>query len=396
MTRTIALVVAAGRGVRLGGEMPKQYLPLGGRPLLRHCLELFAAHPRIDAVRAVIHPDDRALYDAAAAGLDLLEPVAGGATRQDSVRNGLESLVDMVPARVLIHDAARPFIDAPTVTAVLDALDRAPGAIVAVPVADTVKRAAPGDLVATTVDRTGLWRAQTPQAFRYAEIRDAHRRLAGEQLTDDAAVAERAGLEVLLVTGREDNFKVTSREDLARAERRLGRRDDGEGAHAMAFEYRSGSAYDVHRFGPGDHVTVCGVRVPHDAALIGHSDADVGLHAITDALLGAIGDGDIGTHFPPDDPQWKGVDSAVFLKHAADLVSGRGGAIVNVDVTLVCERPKIGPHRPAMRDRVADLLGIDVDRVSVKATTTERLGFTGRREGMAAVATASVRLPAPG
>ena len=394
MVETTALIVAAGRGVRLGGEIPKQYLPLGGIPVLRHSVLTFLAHPDITSVRVVIHPDDRALHDEAVAGLDVAEPVAGGASRQESVLNGLESLIEHRPDRVLIHDAARPFIDPATISAAVAALDTAPGAIVAVPVADTVKKAEPDGRIAGTIDRTGLWRAQTPQAFRYREILEAHRAVVGEQLTDDAAVAERAGLNVALVAGREDNFKITTREDLTRAEARL----TGNGAdkgQSMAYEYRSGNAYDVHRFGPGDHVTVCGIEVPHAASLMGHSDADVGLHAITDALLGAIGDGDIGSHFPPSDPQWKGADSAIFLRHAADLVSRRGGAIVNVDLTLVCERPKIGPHRPAMQSRVAEILGIDPARVSIKATTTERLGFTGRAEGMAALATASVRLPAP-
>ncbi len=394
MVQTTALIVAAGRGVRLGGEIPKQYLPLGGVPVLRHSVRTFLAHPDVGSVRVVIHPDDRALHDEALAGLDVMEPVAGGASRQESVLNGLESLAGQAPDRVLIHDAARPFIDAATIAAAVAALDTAPGAIVAVPVADTVKKAEPDGRVAGTIDRTGLWRAQTPQAFRYHDILQAHRAVAGEALTDDAAVAERAGLDVALVAGREDNFKITTREDLARAEARL----SGNGAEkgqAMAFEYRSGNAYDVHRFGPGDHVTVCGVEVPHGASLVGHSDADVGLHALTDALLGAIGDGDIGSHFPPSDPKWRGADSAIFLRHAADMVSRRGGAIVNVDLTLVCEQPKIGPHRPAMQSRVAEILGIDPARVSIKATTTERLGFTGRAEGMAALATASVRLPAP-
>jgi len=387
MTGTVALVVAAGRGQRFGGELPKQYRALAGRPLLRHCLERFLAHPRIDAVRVVNNPDDADLYRAATTGLALLDPVAGGATRQQSVRNGLESLVAMAPKRVLIHDAARPFVEAPVVDRVLDALDRGAGAIAALPLVDTVKRAAAGgNRIEATTSRERLWRAQTPQGFRFAEILAAHRAAAAQDLTDDAAVAEAAGLAVELVAGAEENFKVTTEADLARAERMAG------GGGAM--EFRNATGFDVHRFVAGDGVTICGLRIPHDRSLEGHSDADVGLHALTDAILGAIGAGDIGLHFPPSDPQWRGADSAKFLAHAGALVARRGGRIVNLDLTLVCERPKIGPHREAMRARVAAILGIETDRVSVKATTTEGLGFTGRGEGIAAQATATVALPA--
>ena len=384
MPRCVALIVAAGRGHRFGGEMPKQYRMLAGKPLLRYCAEAFARHPKIDAVRVIIHPDDRALYDAAVAGLDLLSPVHGGAERQDSARLGLESLAEMKPDHVLIHDAARPFPDAALVTRTIDALAKAAGAVASVPVNDTLKRADANDAVAATVDRAGLWRAQTPQGFRYAEILAAHRAAAGQALTDDAAVAERAGLSVALVLGNEDNFKVTTEDDLARAARRL-----GAGA-----ETRIGMGFDVHRFGPGDKVFLCGIEVAHTHGLVGHSDADVGLHAITDAILGAIGAGDIGQHFPPSDPQWRGAPSDIFLAHAAKLVREKGGEIQNVDITFICERPKIGPHRPRMETRVAEILGVARERVSVKATTTEKLGFTGRDEGMAAQAIASVRLPA--
>jgi 2-C-methyl-D-erythritol 4-phosphate cytidylyltransferase / 2-C-methyl-D-erythritol 2,4-cyclodiphosphate synthase len=385
MTGTVALVVAAGRGQRFGGELPKQYRALAGKPLLCHALERFLAHPRIDAVRVVTNPDDDGLYRAAIAGLALLDPVAGGTTRQQSVRNGLESLAAMTPARVLIHDAARPFVEAPIVDRVLDALDRSAGAIAALPMVDTVKRAASdGPLIETTTSRERLWRAQTPQGFRFAEILAAHRAAAAQDLTDDAAVAEAAGLAVELVAGAEENFKVTTEADLARAERMLG----------GAVEFRNAIGFDVHRFAPGDAVTICGVRVPHDRSLEGHSDADVGLHALTDAILGAIGAGDIGLHFPPADPKWRGADSAKFLAHAGGLVAKRSGRIVNLDVTIICERPKIGPHREAMRARVAAILGLEPERVSVKATTTEGLGFTGRGEGVAAQATATVALPA--
>jgi 2-C-methyl-D-erythritol 4-phosphate cytidylyltransferase / 2-C-methyl-D-erythritol 2,4-cyclodiphosphate synthase len=379
----VALVVAAGRGTRLGGETPKQYLPLGPKPLLRHSLETLAAHRAIDRVRVVFNPEDRARYEAAAAGLDLLPPVAGGAARQDSVRLGLESLAELAPQRVLIHDAARPFLDGAIIDRVVAALDEAPGAIPALPLRDTVKRGIDGN-VAATLDRAELWRAQTPQAFRYAEIMAAHRAAAGLDLSDDAAVAERAGLAVKLVAGTEANFKITTETDLREAERRLS---------AMLGDVRTGQGFDVHAFGPGDHLWLCGVKVPHDHGLIGHSDADAGLHALTDAILGAIGDGDIGVHFPPSDPQWRGAASDQFLRHAADKVRAKGGAVSHVDVTIICERPKVGPHRAAMVQRLAQILGIDASRVSVKATTTEQLGFTGRGEGLAAQAVATVRLP---
>ncbi|MDX9860544.1 MAG: bifunctional 2-C-methyl-D-erythritol 4-phosphate cytidylyltransferase/2-C-methyl-D-erythritol 2,4-cyclodiphosphate synthase [Rhodospirillales bacterium] len=380
MSGCIALVVAAGRGSRVGGDRPKQYQSLGGRPILRHSLETLHGHPTIDAVRVVIHPADRALYDEAAAGLELLRPADGGAERQDSVRLGLESLEGMAPDLVLIHDAARPFVDAALVSRVIAALNDHPGAIPAVPVIDTLKREI-GGLAAGTVERAGLWRAQTPQGFRFAEILAAHRRFAGTGLTDDAAVAERAGLAVALVDGSEDNVKVTTPADFHRAESK------GDG------EFRSGTGFDVHRFANGDHVMLCGVALPHEAGLAGHSDADVGLHALTDALLGAIADGDIGSHFPPTDPQWRGAASDIFLAHAGRLVADRGGRIVNVDVTLICEAPRVGPHRQAMRERIAAILGIAVGRVAVKGTTTERLGFAGRREGIAAQAAATVWLP---
>ena len=380
----VALVVAAGRGERFGGEVPKQYVGLGGEPLLRRTLSAFLDHPAVDSVRPVIHPGDRALFDGAAAGLELLEPVAGGDTRQESVRLGLESLAAMAPYAVLIHDAARPFVDEGLISRALSALDDVPAAVPAVPVSDTLKRtvegATPLRLVADTVDRAGLWRAQTPQAFRFTDILAAHRRFADLDLTDDAAVAERAGLAVALVQGGEENFKVTTADDLGRARRLLG-----------GGEVRTGIGYDVHRFGPGDHVMLCGVAVPFSAGLVGHSDADVGLHALTDALLGALGAGDIGSHFPPTDPQWRDAPSATFLRHAGDLVQARQGAILNLDVTVICEKPRITPHRAAMIERIADILELTADRVSVKGTTTEGLGFTGRGEGIAAQGVATLR-----
>lgn len=379
----VALVVAAGRGSRMGGTTPKQWLDLAGRPVLRHSLETLAAHASIDAVRAVIHPDDRALFEAAAAGLAVGNPIVGGRTRQESVRLGLEAIVADAPDLVLIHDGARPFVDGQIIDRVISALHRHSGAIPAQPVHDTLKRAEAG-LVTATVERAGLWRAQTPQGFRFPAILAAHRAAAGEELTDDAAVAERAGLAVAVVAGAEENVKITTADDLRRAAERL----------MDLNETRVGTGFDVHHFVPGDHVMIGGVRVPHDRALAGHSDADVALHALTDAILGAIGGGDIGRHFPPSDPQWKGADSSRFLAHAAALAAKAGATIVHVDVTVICERPKVAPHAAAMVARIAQVLGIEPGRVSVKGTTTDGLGFTGRGEGIAAQAVATVRMAA--
>ncbi|HIM24732.1 MAG TPA: bifunctional 2-C-methyl-D-erythritol 4-phosphate cytidylyltransferase/2-C-methyl-D-erythritol 2,4-cyclodiphosphate synthase [Rhodospirillales bacterium] len=380
MGGTVALVVGAGEGQRFGGELPKQYHLLAGVAVMRRSLKAFMDHPDVSVVQAVIHPNHHELYDAAVQGLALPVPVDGGATRQGSVLNGLESLNADEPSTVLIHDAARPLVDPGVISRVLAALQTSPGAIPALAVADTLKRS-DGQFVETTVDRQGLWRAQTPQGFHYQNILAAHRQAGGDELTDDAAVAERAGLAVAIVEGSEDNVKVTRTGDMVRAERILG-----------AGETRTGLGFDVHRFGPGDHVMLCGVKVPHEFGLEGHSDADVGLHAVTDALLGAIGEGDIGTHFPPSDPQWKGTGSDIFLRHAGDVIAGMGGRISNIDVTLICEQPKIGPHRAAMIKRMAEILSITEHRISIKATTTERLGFTGRGEGIAAQAAATVVL----
>jgi 2-C-methyl-D-erythritol 4-phosphate cytidylyltransferase/2-C-methyl-D-erythritol 2,4-cyclodiphosphate synthase len=380
MGGTVALVVGAGEGQRFGGGLPKQYHLLAGVAVMRRSLKAFMDHPDVSVVQAVIHPNHHELYDAAVQGLALPVPVDGGATRQGSVLNGLESLNADEPSTVLIHDAARPLVDPGIISRVLAALQTSPGAIPALAVADTLKRS-DGQFVETTVDRQGLWRAQTPQGFHYQNILAAHRQAGGDELTDDAAVAERAGLAVAIVEGSEDNVKVTRTGDMVRAERILG-----------SGETRTGLGFDVHRFGPGDHVMLCGVKVPHEFGLEGHSDADVGLHAVTDALLGAIGEGDIGTHFPPSDPQWKGTESDIFLRHAGDMIAGKGGRISNIDVTLICEQPKIGPHRAAMIKRMAEILSITEHRISIKATTTERLGFTGRGEGIAAQAAATVVL----
>ena len=378
----IALVVAAGRGRRFGAPVPKQYAKLGGMAVIRHCLKVFVSHPGISAVRVVIGPDDHQDLALAGAGLNLLEPVIGGDTRQDSVRLGLESLSGLNPDLVLIHDAARPGLDHAVIDRILAALGAHPGAIPALAVADTLKREAAGQIV-ETVPRAGLYRAQTPQGFDYRTIRAAHRALAGMELTDDAALFEAAGRKVALVEGSLALDKITTADDLVRAER----------LWSAGLETRIGQGVDVHTFGPGSEIMLCGIPVPHSHGLVGHSDADVGLHAITDAILGALADGDIGQHFSPNDPRWRGADSALFLAHAGKLVAERGGQIRHVDVTIICEAPKVGPHRAKMRERIAGILGLHLDRVSVKATTTEQMGFTGRREGIAAEAVATLALP---
>jgi 2-C-methyl-D-erythritol 4-phosphate cytidylyltransferase / 2-C-methyl-D-erythritol 2,4-cyclodiphosphate synthase len=383
MASVYVLVVAAGRGSRFGGVLPKQYLSLDGVSLLRHAVAAFARHPRVADVLVAIRPEDRELFDSAVAGLGVMAPVTGGPMRQDSVRLGLEALAVYRPEWVLIHDGARPFPDAGLIDRVIAGLDEGPAAIPCLPMRDTIKRAEDG-VIRETVDRLTLWRAQTPQGFHFDAILAAHRAAAGCQLTDDSAVAEVAGLAPVLVAGSEDNLKVTTAEDLAIAERLIAARHG---------DVRVGQGFDVHAFTAGDHVRICGIEIPHDQSLAGHSDADVGLHALTDALLGAIGAGDIGMHFPPGDPRWRGAASDQFLRHAADLVHARGGAVAAVDVTIICERPKIGPHRAAMVERVASILGIAGARVSIKATTTDKLGFTGRGEGIAAQAVATVRLP---
>lgn len=377
-----AIIVAAGAGVRAGGDMPKQYQNVGGSALLRHAVTRLQAHGGIHAVTVVINPDDRALYDAAVAGLGLPEPVAGGATRQRSVLNGLESLAGSPPDAVLVHDAARAFVPDEVIDALLAALgnDGNDGAVPGLAVNDSLRRGRVHYEAA--VDRDGLFRVQTPQAFRFAPLLEAHR-AASPGATDDLGIAMAAGLRVAVTDGDERAFKVTAPQDFAKA----------EAMTAPALSSRAASGFDVHRFGPGDHVWLCGIAVPHSQGLVGHSDADVGLHALTDALFGTIAAGDIGDHFPPSDARWKGAASDIFLAHAASLVRARGGRIDHVDVTIICERPKVGPHREAMRARIAAILAVDLARVSVKATTTEMLGFTGRSEGIAAQAMASVRLP---
>lgn len=378
-----ALIVAAGRGTRAGGGLPKQYRPLGGKPLLRWSLEAVCAHPRVARVLVAADPADADLLAACCAGLPV-ETTSGGATRTASVRAGLEALaLSGAPDAVLIHDAARPGVTSDVIDALLDALRTAPAAAPGMPVSDALKHADAGGVIDADVSRAGLFRIQTPQAFRFTPLLSAYRALALEAaLDDDLAVARAAGLEARIIPGAISLSKVTTAEDFVMLERLL-----------VTLGPRIGSGYDAHRFGPGDHVTLCGVRIPHEKGLVGHSDADAGWHALTDALLGAIAAADIGAHFPPSDPRWRGADSGRFLEHAAMLVRERGGQIAHADVTLICERPKVGPHRDAMRARTAEILQVDPGRVSVKATTTERMGFTGREEGLAAMATATVLLP---
>jgi len=382
-----AIVVAAGRGVRAGGAFPKQYKEIAGEPVLRRSLLLFTRDARIAAIQPVIHPEDQALFEQAADGLGLMPPVYGGATRQASVRAGLVALAARSPEIVLVHDAARPFATPALISRALDALAGSDAAIPGVAVTDTVKAIDAEGNVLETLDRTRLRIIQTPQAFRFEKLLDAHRRAAADGrdgFTDDAALAEWAGLEVAVFEGEPGNIKLTTPEDFARVH--------GE---AQLADLRTGTGFDVHAFGEGNHVTLGGVRIPHGRSLIGHSDADVVLHALTDALLGALADGDIGVHFPPSDPQWRNATSDRFLAFAAERVGRRGGRINHLDATIVCEAPRIGPHRDAMRARIAEIAGISVDRVGLKATTSEGLGFTGRSEGIVAFATATIRLPRP-
>ena len=403
MRNCTALIVAAGRGSRFGSDVPKQYCLLSGETVLGETLKAFARHPGITEICAVIHSDDLSLYNEtldslARSGFSfgetrLLDPVYGGKSRQESVSLGLESLTcasEIAPDTVLIHDAARPFVSEQLIDQVIAALDQHAAVIPALAVNDTLKRKRDNSIIGT-VDRSELVRAQTPQGFRFSDILTAHRQARkaspGTEMTDDAAIAEFSGLEVHFVDGSEENIKITSQQDLQMAQRTLAATD----THQK--ETRIGSGYDVHRFETGDGVTLCGVFIAHTASLAGHSDADVGLHALTDALLGALGEGDIGHFFPPTDPQWKGATSDIFVNKARDLIANRDGRIINVDVTLICEAPKVGPHRVAMKERIAKILDIDPTRVSVKATTTERLGFTGRNEGIAAQAVASIELP---
>lgn len=371
-SRTTALIVAAGKGERAGGEVPKQFRQFRGKPVLAHAIDALTKHPAIDEIHVVIGPGQDDLYQAAIGVRTIGDPIIGGTTRQESVRNGLEALATSNPPdRVLIHDAARPFTPIAVVDRLIDTLETESGAIPALPVVDSLARINGG-----TVDRADFVTIQTPQAFRFEQILAAHRAWDTETpATDDAAIARSAGHHVALIDGDPALKKITFAEDFAMP------------SPAVS---RTGLGYDVHAFEDGDHVWLCGIQVPHSKSLAGHSDADVGLHALTDAILGALGAGDIGDHFPPSDPQWKGVASHRFLEHARDMVAGRDMAIHHVDLTLICEAPKIGPHRSAMRARIAEILAIPESSVSVKATTTEKLGFTGRGEGIAAQAIATI------
>jgi 2-C-methyl-D-erythritol 4-phosphate cytidylyltransferase / 2-C-methyl-D-erythritol 2,4-cyclodiphosphate synthase len=387
MAQVAAVVVAAGQGLRAGGEIPKQFRRIAGETLLERALSAFAEASEVTFVQPVIRPDDVNLVRRLTRGMNVLEPVAGGATRQASVRAGLEALVACTPDIVLVHDAARPFASASLITRAIAAAEKTGAAIPALPVTDTVKRIDSTGTIEATLDRNSIRLVQTPQAFAFPALFDAHRRALAQgrdDFTDDAALAEWAGIKVSVFAGEPGNIKFTTPEDFARAE---AIQSAGLG------DVRTGSGLDVHAFGPGDHVILGGIRIPHVQALTGHSDADVALHALTDAILGALADGDIGAHFPPSDPQWRGASSDRFLTFAVERVRARGGRIAHLDLTIVCEAPRIGDHRDRMRANIANLAGIGIDRVGVKATTSEKLGFTGRGEGIAAYATATVRLP---
>jgi 2-C-methyl-D-erythritol 4-phosphate cytidylyltransferase/2-C-methyl-D-erythritol 2,4-cyclodiphosphate synthase len=385
--RAAAILVAAGRGLRAGAGGPKQYRSIGGQTVIYRAMAPFSNHPQVSHVQPVLHLDDVAMFSAAVTGLRHEQPAEGGATRQASVRAGLEALSSRAPDIVLIHDAARPFVSGDVISRAIEAAEFTGAAIPVVAVTDTVKLVDASGNIEATPERARLRIAQTPQAFRFDVILEAHRRAAREgraDFTDDAALAEWAGLTVATFEGDVANMKMTTPEDFVREEARMA---SGLG------DIRTGTGYDVHAFGAGDHVMICGVKVPHTRGFLAHSDGDVGLHALVDAILGALADGDIGSHFPPSDPQWKGASSDRFLKYAVDRVTGRGGRIANLEVTLICERPKIGPLRDTMRARIAEISGVDMSRVAVKATTSERLGFTGREEGIAATASATIRLP---
>jgi 2-C-methyl-D-erythritol 4-phosphate cytidylyltransferase / 2-C-methyl-D-erythritol 2,4-cyclodiphosphate synthase len=385
--RTAAIIVAAGRGLRAGPGGPKQFRSIGGRIVVAHALDAFCRHPGVNWVQPVCHADDNAPFAAATEGLTYLPPVPGGATRQASVCSGLRALAKVTPDIVLIHDAARPFVSAAVIARAIEAAARTGAAIPTIAVADTIKQVDAAGHVVGTPPRADLRIAQTPQSFVFDKILAAHEQAAREardDFTDDAALAEWAGLTVATFEGDHLNMKLTTPEDFAREEARLG---------AALGDIRTGTGYDVHAFGDGDHLMICGVRVPHNRGFLAHSDGDVGLHALVDAILGALADGDIGSHFPPTDMKWKGASSDRFLDYAVRRVRERGGRIASLEVTMICERPKIGPHRDAMRARIAEIANVPISRVSVKATTSERLGFTGREEGMAATASATVRLP---
>jgi 2-C-methyl-D-erythritol 4-phosphate cytidylyltransferase / 2-C-methyl-D-erythritol 2,4-cyclodiphosphate synthase len=387
-----AVIVAAGRGIRAGGDRPKQFRLIDGHAVVSRALDPFVGNPRISCVAVVIHPDDRALFEKSVEGHlenpKLLVVANGGATRQISVQSGLEALAGRAPELVLVHDAARPFISGDQIDLAIREGLRSGAAIPGIAVVDTIKLVDEQGLVVATPDRSRLRAVQTPQAFWFDSLLEAHRkavREGREDFSDDGALVEWAGLAVHVFAGDPSNVKLTRMEDFEHAERRqdIARAD---------LVVRLGTGFDVHAFAPGDHVWLGGIKISHDQGVAAHSDGDVVLHALTDALLGALAEGDIGVHFPPSDPQWRGASSDRFLAFAATRVRARGGLIDHLDATILCETPRLGPHREAMRARIAEIVGIGVDSVSVKATTTERLGFTGRREGLAAQAAATVRL----
>ena len=381
----VALVVAAGRGNRFGGEIPKQYVKLNGLSLLTRCLNILGSHPRIKHLRVVIHPDDIELYTEATKGIKLLEPVFGGDQRQESVRLGLESYKDINPKHVLIHDAARPFFTGDIIDALLTSLeDHNLASIPGLLIKDSLKRVK-NNTVIDSVDRTNLWQAQTPQGFNYETIMAAHKATIGLGLTDDAAIAEANGVKVQIIEGSSQNFKVTTCQDLVRGKQLLNLNKENK-------IIRIGIGTDVHSFKPGKSVTLCGIKIPFNKSLKGHSDADVAMHAITDALLGAVGAGDIGLIFPPSDPKWKNCASEIFLTRAGNEINQRDGNIINIDLTIICEKPKINSYRDKMQNNIAKILEITCDKVNIKATTTEQLGFTGRGEGIAAQAVAGVQI----
>jgi len=384
-----AVVVAAGTGSRAGGEKPKQYQVIGGRPVVWWALKSFCDHPSISHIQPVIGAGQTDLFASATEGLAIEPPVIGGETRQESCRRGLEAIARHDVTHVLIHDAARPFVSADLISRVITGLQEHQSAIPGLAIADTVKKA-PYGTIEQTIDRSGLWTVQTPQGFAFEAIRDAHekaRQSGQSSLTDDAAVAELAGLDVAIIPGAAENRKMTTSADLAEADRAL-----SASFHDLP-DIRTGMGIDIHPFAEGDHVMLCGVPIAHTHRLAGHSDADAALHALTDAILGAIGEGDIGMHFPPSDPQWKNAASSIFLAKAVELLSHRGGRIGNVDIAILAEAPRISPHLAAMKAKLAALLGVSEDRIAIKATTTEKLGFVGRGEGITAFATVLVRLP---
>ncbi len=388
--RVAAVIVAGGSGLRAGGETPKQYQLIGNKPVITRTLEIFACHPQIDLVQVVIGVGHETLFETAAEGLILLPSVLGGATRQESCRIGIEALAQYDPTHVLIHDAARPFVSPDTVTTIINELSRTDAVIPGLPIADTIKFA-PAGVIQKTIDRSSMWFVQTPQGFSYHKIRDAHRRAFAESrdsFTDDAAVAENAGMTVHMISGTQQNRKLTTSHDVNNADKEL-----TEMNFAECPDIRSALGIDFHAFETGESLILCGVHIPYSHKLKGHSDADVALHALTDAILGAQGERDIGHFFPPGDAKWKNADSAIFVKRSMELLKQRRGILANVDLTILAEEPKISKHIDAMKENLSGLLGITSNRIAIKATTTEKMGAIGRAEGMAAFATVTVRLP---